>query len=702
MKKILGFIFTVSILFAIFSYCGINANAATSEYYTYSVSNGKAKITDCDTSISGDVVIPKMLGGYPVTSIGDYAFYECETLESITIPEGVTSIGTNAFKNCKSLKSIELPQGITQIDYNTFLGCASLESVSIPNSVKNIKYLAFCGCNSLETITIPKGVTRIGSSVFDSCENLKKITVDKENKYFTSLDGVLFNKNKTKLLCYPGGKEETSYKIPNGVTKIDPFTFRDLTKLESITIPNSVKYIGSYAFEGCTSLKNITIPKSVKSIGNSAFSSCTSLKSIIISDGVTSIGDEVFYSCTSLKNIVIPDSVESIGESAFEDCSNLESIVLPFVGKSRDAKNDYDAVFGYIFGYIEVEYFEDFPDNCDAVLQYIKHSVNLDEGSTEYYYYLLKNLKSVVITDATHISKYAFKNCDSIINITLPKTLKTIEDSAFDNCKSLNNVYYLGTKSKKSKISIGKNDCLTNAKWYYNTCYGSTSHKYDNDCDKNCNVCDKERSVKDHIYKEVITKATLKKNGEINYKCSNCGYKVNVKAVIKRVKSTSLSTKVYTYNGKTKTPKVVVKDMDGRTLKKNTDYTVKYLTNRKTVGVHKVKITFKGKYSGSKTLSFTIKPVATKVSKVTAGKKNLTVAIKKQTKQVTGYQIQYSTNKKFTSAKTKTISSYKTTKTTIKGLKHKKTYYVRVRTYKTVNGKKYYSAWSKYKTQKTK
>lgn len=203
-----------------------------------------------------------------------------------------------------------------------------------------------------------------------------------------------------------------------------------------------------------------------------------------------------------------------------------------------------------------------------------------------------------------------------------------------------------------------------------------------------------------HAYKPTITKATLSKNGSIVKKCS-CGH-VASKATIKYVKSFKLSTTSYTYNGKTKTPSVVVKDSAGKTLKKNTDYTVSYASGRKKVGTYKVTIKMKGKYSGTKTLTFKINPVKTKVSKLSAAKKSLKVTISKKSTQVTGYQIQYSTSKKFKSAKTKTISKYKTTKYTIKKLKAKKTYYVRVRTYKTVKGKKYYSSWSSYKSKKTK
>ncbi len=163
-----------------------------------------------------------------------------------------------------------------------------------------------------------------------------------------------------------------------------------------------------------------------------------------------------------------------------------------------------------------------------------------------------------------------------------------------------------------------------------------------------------------------------------------------------------LATTVYTYNGTAKSPSVSVKTSSGKTLKKGTDYTVTYASGRKNVGTYKVTIKMKGNYTGSKTLTFKINPPKTGVSKLTPGKKTIAVSITKKSSGVSGYQVQYSTSKSFANATTKTISSYNTTKYTIKSLKTGKTYYVRVRTFKTVNGKKVYSDWSAAKSAKVK
>ena len=186
-----------------------------------------------------------------------------------------------------------------------------------------------------------------------------------------------------------------------------------------------------------------------------------------------------------------------------------------------------------------------------------------------------------------------------------------------------------------------------------------------------------------------------------NYSGSKAlSFKIN--AVSSAKCSVKLGATSYTYDGKVKTPTVTVKNAAGKVLKKNTDYTVTYATGRKNVGKYKVTVTFKGNYSGTKTFYFTINPVKTTVSKLTAGKKSIKVAITKKSTQVTGYQIQYSTSKTFKSAKTVTLKSYKTTSVNLTKLSAKKTYYVRVRTYKTVGKTKYYSGWSTYKKVTTK
>ncbi len=224
-----------------------------------------------------------------VTSIGDYAFYGCNSLTSVTIPDSVTGIGQYAFSYCSSLTSVTIPDSVTSIGNQAFLDCNSLTSVTIPDSVTSIGQSAFSGCGSLTSVTIPDSVTSIGNQAFWNCTSLTSVT------------------------------------IPDSVTSIGQSAFSGCDSLTSVTIPDSVTSIGQYAFYGC-GLTSVTIPDSVTSIGKYAFYDCDSLTSVTISYGVTRIGDDAFRNCDSLTSVTIPDSVTSIGYWAFYECSSLTDV----------------------------------------------------------------------------------------------------------------------------------------------------------------------------------------------------------------------------------------------------------------------------------------------------------------------------------------------------------------------------------------
>ena len=350
----------------------------TEGYFTYSVSNGKATITGCDTSISGDVVIPATIGGYPVTSIGSYAFEDCRSLKSVTFGENsqLTSIGYYAFRYCTSLESvyitdlaswcnikftdsyssplyngadlyinnalaeeITIPEGITSINSYILRGCTSVKSIKIPSGVTSIGELAFTGCTSLASIEIPDSVTSIGSSAFRGCSSLASIEIPSsvtsigEHAFYncTSLASVTFGENSqlTSIGYYAFYycTSLTSIEIPSAVTSIGTCAFENCTSLASVIFGENSQLtsIGYYAFRYCTSLTSIEIPSGVTSIGSDAFYKCTSLTSIELPSGVTSIGYSAFGSCTSLVSIDIPDSVTSIGSDAFYYCSKLKA-----------------------------------------------------------------------------------------------------------------------------------------------------------------------------------------------------------------------------------------------------------------------------------------------------------------------------------------------------------------------------------------
>ena len=214
-----------------------------------------------------------------VTSIGKYAFFCCTSLTSVTIPDSVTSIGEYAFYYCKSLTSMTIPDSVTSISSSTFASCTSLTSVTIPNSVTSIGEYAFYDCKSLTSVTIPGSVTSIGLYAFASCTSLTGIWVAEGNSHYANdASGVLFNKDKTTLVQCPGAF--AAYTIPDSVTSIGDNTFDHCTSLTSVTIPDSVTSIGDNTFDHCTSLTSVTIPDGVTSIGWRAFSNCTSLTDV--------------------------------------------------------------------------------------------------------------------------------------------------------------------------------------------------------------------------------------------------------------------------------------------------------------------------------------------------------------------------------------------------------------------------------------
>jgi hypothetical protein len=328
-----------------------------------------------------------------VTSIGNFAF-SYNRFTSISISNSVKSIGHGAFYYCSYLISITIPNGVTSIGEGAFAECTYLNSVSLSSSVSSIGNYAFQGCRYITSITIPNGVASIGELVFSFCSNLSSINVGNENTHYSSDDGVLFNKNKTTLICCPGGRTG-NYVIPNSVTDIGDFAFWACFKLISITIPNNVISIGNDAFTDCRSLSSINIPSSITSIGHNAFSDCRSLSSIDIPSSVTSIGAGTFANCISLTSITVPNSITSIGLGAFMSCLVLNSITIP-EGVSR--------LEHYVFA------------GCES-------------------------LTSIIIPNGVKsIGAWAFASCSALTSITIPAGVGCIEHGTFWYCSSLTSI----------------------------------------------------------------------------------------------------------------------------------------------------------------------------------------------------------------------------------------------------------------------
>ena len=316
-------------------------------------------VVDIGTATETKIIIPNSYNEKPVKGIGNDAFRGSRELTGVIIPDSVTSVGEDAFRYCYALSSVVIGDCVTTIGDYAFQDCYSLTSVTIPDSVKSIGDNAFEGCSRLievcnkSKLRIVAGgeehgkVAYYAQNVYKPSSGTSKLSTDKDG-YVLYADG-----NDVTLMYYVGS--ETELSLPNGITQIHDYAFRNtfynknITKisipgsitviengpfsacenLTTVTIANGVRVIGNSAFYDCKRLTNITIPDSVTSIGNHAFAGCYALTSMTIPDGITSIDAFAFSRCESLTSIIIPKGVTSIGEFAFAECYGLTNVTIP-------------------------------------------------------------------------------------------------------------------------------------------------------------------------------------------------------------------------------------------------------------------------------------------------------------------------------------------------------------------------------------
>ena len=379
MNRLYRYLFPLLSVFLLFQTC--MAEDLTFENFIYTIlDDGNIEI-DRYTGDEEYLIIPEQIEDRPVISIGVSAFSHNERLKQVSIPESVTALGNYAFAECTNIQAILLPE-----------------------SLVSLGDLVFQGDVKLETITLPKGLAAIGINPFDRCDLISEITFSDNNPYYSSVDGVLFDRRNTVLTAYPTGKTDTEYTIPEWVTEIDFAAFSENKNLKEITLPDGLITIKGNPFCGCLGLTDIHI-----SVFNRIFEMhsgalynthereliaylwSSDAESFTVQAGITSIGQEAFYKHTELKDIKLPKTLTRIGDAAFAECG-LTSVKLPEGVISLGANT-----------FIESH-----------------------------------DLKKVILPSSlTWIGRYAFSECTSLESIVFPKSLDSIGEGAFYHCTAL-------------------------------------------------------------------------------------------------------------------------------------------------------------------------------------------------------------------------------------------------------------------------
>ena len=486
-------------------------------YWTGSDPRNGVRITRYKGPDSGEVVIPKTIGGYEVKWIGYAVFLDCIGITSIVIPDSVISIDSSAFGGCTSLTEITVspdnknyssvdgvlfnkdgselivypkgnrrstytvPDGVTSISGSAFPGCTSLTEIVIPDSVTSIGVFAFSGCTSLSKVDLPKTLTTIEAGTFRDCTSLKEIVIPdsvteiRSNWGYDGCDG-----------AFSGCTSLSKVDLPKTLTTIEAGTFRDCTSLKEIVIPDSVTEIRCNwdlgAFSGCTSLSKVKLSNNLTIIGDRTFSGCTSLAEIDIPDSVTSIGRSAFEGCTSLSKVDLPKTLTTIEAGTFRDCTSLKEIVIPDSVTEIRSNWNYDSCVGAFSNCISLESItigsgvERLDDEWIASCRRLANitvspdnktyssvdGVLFNKDKSELLAYPIGNKRSsyTIPDGVTKIDQKAFYGCRYIETLTIPASVKEIEDSALGNCYDIRTINYLGTREQWKEVIIGADNYM--------------------------------------------------------------------------------------------------------------------------------------------------------------------------------------------------------------------------------------------------
>lgn len=401
---------------------------------------------------------------YSVTSIGSKAFYWCNQLSGVTIPNSVTSIGESAFDSCYGLTSITIPNSVTNIDTKAFYFCSELKSVTFGNSVRTISNEAFESCSKLTSVNFPDSITAIGYNAFSSTPWLNNLP-----NGLTYIGLVAFTYKGTMA-------NGTSITLRDDTKGIAGGAFANCSGLTNITIPNSVINIGDHAFSECSGLTSITLPDSLKAIEDYSFYRCDGLTGeLTIPNSVVTIGNSAFYSCDRLSGeLIIPNSVTTIGDYAFQYCSGFTSLIMPnsitYIG--RGAFSSCYGLSGELVIPNSLTYInDDMFSSCSRLTSIIiPNSITAIGGSAFSYCTRLTSIE--IPNSVTHVYNYAFDGCSGLTGeLNIPNSVVHIGDGAFeytkydtlnfnaDSCADFNTSggYHPFYNSNISTINIGDN-----------------------------------------------------------------------------------------------------------------------------------------------------------------------------------------------------------------------------------------------------